>query len=91
MTTASLNVWAQITEAFPPVLPPQPVTGCACDECRDVRANLGHQRWNDVLPPAIDKHFGSLPLLTKDAFQALLPAYLFHGRSQRSEQNPGMS
>ena len=87
MTSESLDVWAQIVEAFPAVLPEQPVTVCDCDECRDVRANLGHLRWNEVLPPAIDKHFGSLPQLTNDAFQALLPAYLFHALSDVSERN----
>jgi len=87
MTAASLSVWAQITEAFPPALPAQPVTTCDCDECRDVRANLGHLRWNEVMPPAIDKHFGSLPLLTGDAFRALLPAYLFRALGDFSKEN----
>lgn len=87
MTAESLDAWAQIVEAFPSVLPEQPVTLCDCDECRDVRANLGHLRWDEVLPPAIYKHFGSLPLLTTDAFQALLPAYLFHALSDISERN----
>lgn len=87
MTSESLDVWRQIVEAFPVVLPEQPVTTCDCEECRDVRANLGHLRWNEVLPPAIDKHFGSLPLLTNDAFRALLPAYLFHALSDLSDRN----
>lgn len=87
MTADSLDVWTQIAEAFPPVLPRQPVTLCDCDECRDVQANLGNLRWNEVLPPALDKHFGSLPLLTDDAFQALLPAYLFRALDDLSEKN----
>ena len=86
MTAASRTVWAQIDAAFPPVLPSQPITPCDCEECLDVRANLGHLRWSDVLPPAIEKHFGSLPLLTNEAFQALLPAFLFHALSI-SEEN----
>jgi hypothetical protein len=44
-------------------------------------------RWNEVLPAALDKHFGSLPLLTDEAFRALLPAYLFHSLSDLSDQN----
>ena|ERR1035441_1666810 len=87
MTPDSLNVWTQITEAFPPDLPSQPVTTCDCDECRDARANLGRLRWNEGLPPAIDKHFGSLPLLTDDAFRALLPAYLFQPLRNLSGEN----
>jgi hypothetical protein len=87
MNLESLKVWAQIVEAFPPALPQQPVTTCNCEECRDVHANLGHLRWDEVLPPAIEKHFGSLPLLTENAFQVLLPAYLFHALCDVSEQN----
>jgi len=28
MTAASLNVWNEVAEAFPPVLPSEPVTLC---------------------------------------------------------------
>lgn len=87
MTSESSSVWAQIREAFPPVLPPQPVTVCACDECLDVRANFGHLRWDQVLRPAIGKGFGWLPLLTEEAFQALLPAFLFYALQDLREQN----
>jgi hypothetical protein len=77
----------QVTDAFLPVLPPQPVTECDCEECLDVRANLGHLCWNEILPPAIDTHFGSLALLTDNAFRALLPAYLFHSLRDLNGQN----
>jgi len=87
MTPTSRKVWEQIAAAFSPILPPQPITTCECEECLDVRANLGHLRWNDVLLPAIEKHFGSLPLLTDDAFQALLPAFLFRALDDISAEN----
>ena len=87
MTAASLNVWNEVAEAFPPVLPSEPVTLCDCDECREVRSNLGHLRWSDVVPPVMDKCFGSLSLLTDSAFQALLPAYLFHALADLRERN----
>jgi hypothetical protein len=77
MMMSSLRVWEQIATAFPPFLPAQPITTCGCEECQDVRANLGHLRWNEILPTATDKQFGSLPLLTDEAFHALLPAFLF--------------
>jgi hypothetical protein len=86
MTLPASKVWEQIEAAFPAVLPSQPITTCDCEECRDVRATLGHLRWTEVLPPAIEKHFGSLPLLTDEAFHALLPAFLFralHGGVDR--------
>jgi hypothetical protein len=87
MTPASAEVWEQIATAFPANLPAQPVTACECDECQDVRANLGQLRWVDVLPPAADKTFGSLPLLTDDAFQALLPAFLFRALEDINPEN----
>jgi hypothetical protein len=87
MTDASLKVWEKIAAAFPPTLPRQPITTCDCEECRGVRANLGGLRWNEILPPAIDKHFGSLPLLHDGAFQALLPAFLFHALADLNPEN----
>ena len=87
MTAASKQVWEQIATAFRPVLPTQPITTCDCEECLDVRANFGHLRWNGILPPAAEKHFGSLPLLTDDAFQALLPAFLFRALDDISPDN----
>ncbi len=87
MTEAACRVWEQIDAAFPLVLPSQPITSCDCEECLDVRANLGNLRWKDVLPPAIEKHFGSLPLLTDGAFQALLPAFLFHALGDINREN----
>src|SRR5437763_17150054 len=87
MTSNSATVWAQIMAAFPPTLPAQPVTNCDCDECQDSRANLGHLQWVDVLSPAIEKSFGALPLLTDDAFQSLLPAFLFRALEDISPEN----
>jgi len=57
---------------------------------RDVRANLGHLRWNDILAPAIEKHFRSLPLLTDDAFQTLLPAFFFRVLEAISPENQAL-
>jgi len=65
----------------------QPITGCDCEECLEIRANLGHLRWNDVLAPAVDKCFGALPLLTDEAFHALLPAFLFRALQDVSREN----
>ena len=87
MNAASKKVWEQIASVFPPILPSQPITTCDCEECLDVRGNLGHLPWKDILPPAVEKHFGSLPLLTDDAFQALLPAFLFRALDDISPEN----
>jgi hypothetical protein len=40
-----------------------------------------------VLPAAIDNQFGSLPLLTDEAFQALLPAFLFRALDDIDPEN----
>jgi|SRR5215471_12326713 len=77
MTSASSKVWEQIVAAFPPVLPSAPIATCSCQECQGVREDLGNLRWNEIHPTVIDRQFGSLPLLTDEAFQALLPAFLF--------------
>jgi hypothetical protein len=87
VTELSIKLWEQITASFPADLPEQPITSCDCEECRDVRANLGHLRWNEILPPAIEKHFGSLCLLTDQAFQLLLPAYLFYALGDLNPDN----
>jgi hypothetical protein len=87
MTAASRKVWEQIATAFHPVLPPQPITKCDCEECLDVRANLDYLRWDDILPIVLEKHFGSLPLLTDEGFQALLPGFLFRALEDISSEN----
>jgi len=84
---AARNVWNEIVDAFPPVTPSQPVTLCDCEECLEVRANLGHVAWNHVLPPAIEHCFGSLPPLTDESFHALLPAYLLHAFADLGDHN----
>jgi hypothetical protein len=63
------------------------VTVCDCEECLFVRANLGHLRGDELLPLAIEKHFGSLALLTDEAFRALLPAFLFQALRDLSNDN----
>ena len=68
-------------------MPAQPITACDCEECQEVRANLGELRWNQILPAAIDKHFGSLPLLTDESFEALLPAFLFRALGEIDPDN----
>ena len=87
MTAESRQVWEQIAAAFPAVVPSEPITPCDCEECLDVRANLGNCRWNDILPATVEKCFGSLPLLTDEAFQALLPAFLFRALNGVSNKN----
>jgi hypothetical protein len=87
MTPSSQCAWERIVEAFPPVLPAQPITRCACAECLNVRADLGRLRWNDPLSPSLQKQFGSLPLLADEAFCALLPAFLFCAPGDVSPKN----
>ena len=80
-------VWEQIAATFPPKLSTQPITTCDCNECQEIRANLGHLRWVDILPPVAEKTFGTLPLLTDEAFQSLLPAFLFRALEDISPEN----
>jgi hypothetical protein len=65
----------QIREAFPATQFYGPVTSCDCEECTHIREELRHKRWDEISTTFLD--FTSSPtLLTPEAFNAFLPAYL---------------
>lgn len=67
----------QILSAFPPELFTGSVTsGCTCDECAGLAAKLRHQSWITISDEVIEAEFGSLPLLSEEAFRAFLPTWL---------------
>jgi hypothetical protein len=67
----------QIRSAFPPEPFFAPITdGCKCDECYDLATRLSHQTWDALDDETMDAHFGSLPLLSAEAFSAFLPVWL---------------
>ena len=54
-----------------------PVTGgCACDECSALTNSFRHEAWNTLTDQVMDERFGSLPLLSPEAFATFLPAWL---------------
>ncbi len=65
----------QIRQAFPATQFCGPITPCECEECMDIREGLRHKQW-DQIPAAFIELTCNLTLLTPEAFQAFLPAYL---------------
>lgn len=75
----------QIREAFPPAIFHGSVTTCDCQECLDLRAGLNIKRWDEVPIPLLD--FTCSPtLLTVEAYQAFLPAYMLRGLDDLNDE-----
>lgn len=67
----------QIRSAFPSETFFGAVTnGCKCDECAELVRNLRYQKWDDLNNETMDAQFGSLPLLSPEAFSMFIPAWL---------------
>ena len=57
-----------------------------CEECEAIRRQLGGQTWESVPATFLDENDGALPLLSKDAYVAFLPAWL--RRAVRDPKGP---
>lgn len=67
----------QIHSAFPADTFLGSVTnGCKCGECVELARSLSRKRWDAIESETINRQFGSLPLLSSEAFSAFLPAWL---------------
>jgi len=71
---------AAILEAFARDEPPRQdrIALHQCEECAGLRADFAEMRWNLMPPALIEKHYGSLPLLSPEALAYFLPAYLLY-------------
>lgn len=68
-----------VREAFPAVPPgSHPIVVHECPECAEIDASFRDQQWDRIRPEIIDKHWDSLPFLSREAFEYLLPAYILH-------------
>lgn len=77
----------QIRLAFPATQFDGPITPCECAECTDLRKELRHKRWDEISAAFLD--FTCSPtLLTPEAFQAFLPAYLHRALDHLSGDSP---
>ena len=80
------DVRRHIQAAFPARAFFGPITGgCKCDECAELSKSLRQQSWDTLSDNTMDAQFGSLPLLSPEAFAAYLPAWLM--RSLDSPDN----
>jgi hypothetical protein len=57
-------------------IPGRPITGHRCDECNEVDRLLGGRTWQDVLTNFPEYCHDAFPLLTQDAQNYFLPAYM---------------
>ena len=76
----------QIRQAFPATQFDGPITSCDFEECTDIREELRHKRWNEVSIAFLD-HTCSPTLLTPEAFNAYLPAYLLRALDDLSRDS----
>lgn len=67
---------AHLLDAFPPKPFAGEVTSHDCSDCAEIRAMLGGATWWSIPGHFIQQHADHLPLLTKDAYKAFLPAWL---------------
>lgn len=66
-----------IRRAFPAQRFYGPITdGCKCDECAELADSLRDRSWDAIDDGTMEVQFGALPLLSRDAFSAFLPAWL---------------
>src|SRR6266436_3269447 len=65
----------QIRLAFPATLFYGPITSCDCEECKDIQQELRHKRWDEIPAEFLDLTCSPM-LLTPEAFNAFLPAYI---------------
>jgi hypothetical protein len=67
---------AHLLDAFPPKAFHGEVVAHNCPECAEIRATLGGATWWSIPGHFIQQHARHLPLLTKDAYKAFLPAWM---------------
>ncbi|HSQ56825.1 MAG TPA: hypothetical protein VLM40_13875, partial [Gemmata sp.] len=68
-----------VREAFPLVVPGQfAIVVHNCPECAEVDDAFRGRRWDQIQPDVIEWWFDALPLLSREAFEYLLPAYMLH-------------
>lgn len=76
----------QIRAAFPPTRFQGAVTLCPCDECKELQETMQGKSWDQITNDFVD-FTGSPTLLTPDAFQAFLPAYMLRALDNIATDN----
>jgi hypothetical protein len=75
----------QLRAAFPE----QQVTGLIaphdCEDCYALRAMLENSTWSSIPPEFVKANCDALPLLTHEAYLAVLPAWLLHAIREPKE------
>jgi hypothetical protein len=61
-----------------------------CEECLEIRSALERRTWPLISAHFVDAHADSLPLLTREAFIAFLPAWLLRALQKPDGEVAGM-
>ncbi|MGB7815730.1 MAG: hypothetical protein WBL28_05200 [Methylotenera sp.] len=70
------HVEAELERHFPQRLVGGVITPHECEECAAIRQYLGPLTWSQVSDAFAEQFSGSLPLLSPDAYNAYLPAWV---------------
>jgi len=70
---------ANLFAAFPQVQVRGAIAPHECEECDALRQVLGRATWDAVPPEFIRENYGSLSLLSQEAYVTFLPAWLREG------------
>lgn len=73
---------AHLLDAFPPKAFHGGVVADNCPECAEILATFGGATWWSIPCHFIRKHADHLPLLTKEAYKAFLPAWMCEAVSE---------
>jgi hypothetical protein len=69
-------VEAELRLCFPQRLVSGVIAPHECEECSALREHLAPRTWSEVTDDFTEQYSGSLPLLSPDAYNAYLPAWL---------------
>lgn len=67
----------ELLRSFPQRLVSGVIAPHECEECLSLREHLAHRTWSEVSDEFAEQYCGSLPLLSPDAYNAYLPAWLW--------------
>jgi hypothetical protein len=80
----------KLEAAFPAVVVSGTIAPHDCIECDKLRKQLSNITWRDVPAEFVAEHDADLPLLSKEAYKAFLPAWLLAGIRDPDGPNAAM-
>ena len=87
---ARAHLLIELQRLFPPVILSERAAAHRCPECDALSAGLADRPWPEVPAKFIAENPDVLPLLSKDAYVAYLPAWLREGLLRPDKGAAGM-